>query len=130
MKKSLEKNDVNFQVEQTLQTQQSEQSNCKFALSFCGLQDKKYPDKRAMGFPFDRPFEDEVETFSNFIGHNTNMAVTRITVIHSQEVRRGNLVAKTVISAKDIINDSGPSEVGQPRSQSGVPNSNARVVIG
>lgn len=28
---------------------------CDQASSFCGLRDKKYPDKRAMGFPFDRP---------------------------------------------------------------------------
>jgi len=26
------------------------------ALSYCGLQDQKYPDKREMGFPFNRPF--------------------------------------------------------------------------
>lgn len=31
------------------------QSNCVEASSFCGLRDRKYPDRRAMGFPFDRP---------------------------------------------------------------------------
>ncbi|KAJ2942877.1 hypothetical protein O0L34_g15067 [Tuta absoluta] len=28
---------------------------CKEASSYCGLKDKLYPDRRAMGFPFDRP---------------------------------------------------------------------------
>src|SRR5205085_5009637 len=26
------------------------------SMSFCGAKDKDYPDKRAMGYPFDRPF--------------------------------------------------------------------------
>ncbi|PZC83581.1 hypothetical protein B5X24_HaOG207564 [Helicoverpa armigera] len=31
------------------------QLSCVEASSFCGLKDRKYPDRRAMGFPFDRP---------------------------------------------------------------------------
>ncbi|XP_063833186.1 phenoloxidase subunit 2-like [Ostrinia nubilalis] len=31
------------------------QATCKEASSFCGIRDSLYPDKRAMGFPFDRP---------------------------------------------------------------------------
>lgn len=27
---------------------------CANGVSFCGIQDAKYPDTRAMGFPFDR----------------------------------------------------------------------------
>ena len=27
---------------------------CDDAVSFCGLKDQKYPDRRNMGFPFDR----------------------------------------------------------------------------
>lgn len=27
------------------------------SISYCGLQDKDYPDKQLMGYPFDRPFE-------------------------------------------------------------------------
>ena len=27
---------------------------CKNAASFCGVRDNKYPDRRPMGFPFDR----------------------------------------------------------------------------
>nr|SMH67864.1 PPO3 [Scolopendra dehaani] len=31
---------------------------CKTAPSYCGILNKKYPDKRAMGFPFDRQISD------------------------------------------------------------------------
>jgi tyrosinase len=30
-------------------------SICNDSHVFCGIRDKKYPDKRSMGFPFDRP---------------------------------------------------------------------------
>lgn len=29
--------------------------SCVEASSFCGLKDRLYPDRRSMGFPFDRP---------------------------------------------------------------------------
>ncbi|KAG8177965.1 hypothetical protein JTE90_014708 [Oedothorax gibbosus] len=29
---------------------------CNDAVSYCGAKDQKYPDKKPMGFPFDRPF--------------------------------------------------------------------------
>lgn len=29
-------------------------SVCKDAASYCGIRDQKYPDRRPMGFPFDR----------------------------------------------------------------------------
>ncbi|XP_061382609.1 phenoloxidase subunit 2-like [Danaus plexippus] len=31
------------------------QMTCKEASSYCGLKDRLYPDRRSMGFPFDRP---------------------------------------------------------------------------
>ncbi|XP_072934537.1 phenoloxidase subunit 2-like [Epargyreus clarus] len=52
-------------------------SACVEASSFCGLRDKKYPDKRAMGFPFDRP-SSTAEKIKDFI--LPNMALTDITV--------------------------------------------------
>ncbi|CAH0402813.1 unnamed protein product [Chilo suppressalis] len=50
---------------------------CKEASSFCGLRDRLYPDKRAMGFPFDRPSR-TVTNIENFI--QPNMALQDITV--------------------------------------------------
>ncbi|XP_058983168.1 phenoloxidase 2 [Musca domestica] len=48
------------------------ESLCNDSSSFCGLKDKLYPDKRSMGYPFDRRFTRETpslqkltETFSN-----------------------------------------------------------------
>jgi len=46
----------------------------KEATSFCGLQDQKYPDKRAMGFPFDRPYPD-AEELTDFKKLATNMSI-------------------------------------------------------
>lgn len=48
-------------------------NSCNDAVSFCGLKDQKYPDKRAMGFPFDRPFK--VAGLSDFKKLATNMAI-------------------------------------------------------
>ena len=46
---------------------------CNDATSFCGLKDQKYPDKRAMGFPFDRPYKTaDLTAFKNL---GTNMAI-------------------------------------------------------
>jgi hypothetical protein len=30
------------------------------SMSFCGVKDADYPDKRTMGYPFDRPFNGKV----------------------------------------------------------------------
>lgn len=46
---------------------------CNDAAVFCGLKDQKYPDKRNMGFPFDRPHKAaRLEDFKNLA---TNMAL-------------------------------------------------------
>ncbi|KAI8442313.1 hypothetical protein MSG28_005853 [Choristoneura fumiferana] len=51
---------------------------CDQASSFCGLKDRLFPDKRAMGFPFDRPSASftNITDFSNL----PNMALTDITI--------------------------------------------------
>lgn len=47
---------------------------CNDAASFCGLKDQKYPDKRAMGFPFDRPYK-AAATLTDFKNLAANMAI-------------------------------------------------------
>ncbi|MGI9001450.1 MAG: tyrosinase family protein [Pseudonocardia sp.] len=32
------------------------------SMSYCGLQDSEYPDKRLMGYPFDRPLNDSIDS--------------------------------------------------------------------
>ena len=49
---------------------------CNDALSYCGVMDEKYPDKRAMGFPFDRKIV--AENHEEFLTHN--MKVSNIIV--------------------------------------------------
>lgn len=70
----------------------NEPGDCRTGVTFCGLRDKKYPDKRPMGYPFDRPLRDGVETLKSFM--TPNMASTQITIIHSDTVRQGNLVSR------------------------------------
>nr|ABW06580.1 prophenoloxidase subunit 2 [Bombyx mandarina] len=53
------------------------QLTCVEASSFCGLKDKKYPDRRAMGFPFDRP-SSSATSLQDFI--LPNMGLQDITI--------------------------------------------------
>ncbi|XP_046384805.1 phenoloxidase 1-like [Ischnura elegans] len=56
-------------------------SKCADAVSFCGLKDKKYPDKRSMGYPFDRMPRDGVTTIDDFL--TPNMALTDVKIFFS-----------------------------------------------
>nr|P02241.3 RecName: Full=Hemocyanin D chain; Short=HcD [Aphonopelma sp.]CAB89499.1 hemocyanin subunit d [Aphonopelma californicum (nom. dub.)] len=53
-----------------------EQTICSDAVSYCGAKDQKYPDKKAMGYPFDRPIQ--VRTPSQF--KTPNMAFQEIII--------------------------------------------------
>jgi hypothetical protein len=50
-------------------------------MSFCGVKDKKYPDSRPMGYPFDRPFP-AGQTIAQTIAGQKNIA-TRDIIIKS-----------------------------------------------
>lgn len=58
----------------TLPEQHSE--HCT-SVSYCGLQDEEYPDRRDMGYPFSRPFADDV---SATVADRENMAWRTITI--------------------------------------------------
>ncbi|XP_015923306.1 hemocyanin D chain [Parasteatoda tepidariorum] len=49
---------------------------CSDAVSYCGAKDQKYPDKRAMGYPFDRPVK--ARTPSQFKTQNMSFTEVRI----------------------------------------------------
>uniref|UniRef100_A0A1W7RAE8 Hemocyanin subunit 5b n=1 Tax=Hadrurus spadix TaxID=141984 RepID=A0A1W7RAE8_9SCOR len=51
---------------------------CSEAVSYCGLKDELYPDKRPMGFPFDRLIEEE--NLHDWLV--PNMSATEITIKH------------------------------------------------
>ena len=52
------------------------------SVSYCGLQDEAYPDKRQMGYPFSRPFGNSI---SSSVANRDNMAWRTI------KIRCGNL---------------------------------------
>ncbi|XP_043262276.1 phenoloxidase 1 [Colletes gigas] len=75
-------------------------STCRDAVSYCGLKDRKYPDARPMGFPFDRRPRDSVETLAEFL--TGNMAITELSIKFTDTIlprsKRGsigNIVAST-----------------------------------
>ena len=57
---------------------QDEVGGCNDAASFCGVRDRKYPDARPMGYPFDRRPRDGVNTLAQFL--TGNMAVAEINI--------------------------------------------------
>ncbi|XP_067205595.1 phenoloxidase 1 [Linepithema humile] len=65
--------------------EQDESLGCKDAASYCGLRDRKYPDARPMGYPFDRRARTGVETLAQFL--TGNMAVAQITIRHTDTVQ-------------------------------------------
>jgi hypothetical protein len=47
------------------------------SMSYCGLQDRNYPDKRLMGYPFDRPLADSIDSI---IDKHENWASRKIRI--------------------------------------------------
>ncbi|XP_063628353.1 phenoloxidase subunit 1-like isoform X1 [Cydia splendana] len=59
--------------------------SCNDAASYCGIRDRKYPDKRAMGFPFDRP--NPARSLSDFLQPNMAVRECRIKFTDATRVR-------------------------------------------
>ena len=68
-----------------LKVDQPSAEGCRTGVSFCGLRDRKYPDARSMGFPFDRIGSPEINSLTEFL--TPNMRVTPITVRFSDTTR-------------------------------------------
>ncbi|KAL7300486.1 hypothetical protein TKK_0006488 [Trichogramma kaykai] len=64
---------------------QAQPTGCRDGVSFCGLRDLKYPDARAMGYPFDRVARQGVVNLSDFLV--PNMQTQQITVRFSGAVK-------------------------------------------
>jgi len=60
------------------QINQNTEGACADAAIFCGIRDKLYPDKRAMGYPFDRMPRDGVNTLKDFL--TPNMLVQDVSI--------------------------------------------------
>lgn len=59
-------------------------TNCNDAHSFCGLRDAKYPDKRKMGYPFDRVYD--TDTLQKFAGNFTNMQTGQVNILFLNDI--------------------------------------------
>nr|AAV91794.1 prophenoloxidase 5 [Aedes aegypti] len=57
-----------------------ENVDCNDSHSYCGLRDKFYPDRRAMGFPFDRTVPKEITHMEAFTGSFSNMKRTVVEI--------------------------------------------------
>lgn len=49
---------------------QNTEGVCNDAGSYCGIKDKLYPDRRSMGYPFDRMPRNGVDTLQQFLTSN------------------------------------------------------------
>lgn len=54
---------------------------CNDAASYCGVRDRLYPDRRAMGYPFDRLPRAGAERLQQFI--TPNMFVQQCSIVHT-----------------------------------------------
>lgn len=54
---------------------------CNDAASFCGVRDRLYPDRRPMGFPFDRLSRAGSDRLAQFL--TPNMNVSQVTIVHT-----------------------------------------------
>lgn len=54
---------------------------CNDAISFCGVRDRLYPDRRAMGYPFDRVPRQNAESLQQFL--TGNMFTTQCAIVHT-----------------------------------------------
>lgn len=59
------------------------EKRCGDAASYCGIRDQKYPDKRNMGYPFDRPVSAGA-TLDTFL--TPNMKTREIIIRHTGEI--------------------------------------------
>ncbi|KAI5638758.1 hemocyanin, ig-like domain-containing protein [Phthorimaea operculella] len=59
--------------------------SCNDAASYCGIRDRKYPDRKPMGYPFDRRGRDGVNTLSDFL--TPNMAVSQCSIRFTDATR-------------------------------------------
>lgn len=60
----------NFEFDKVVVASSRSGDDDKVASSYCGLQNKPYPDQRSMGYPFDRVARAGVNTLADFLTPN------------------------------------------------------------
>lgn len=76
---------------------------CRDASAYCGIRDRLYPDRRNMGFPFDRLSEKKDGTLKEFLLPNMNVIDCKI-LFEDKIVERPRNVLKAVMNGSTIIN--------------------------
>ena len=64
----------------TVNQEFDENVDCNDSHSFCGLRDRLYPDRRPMGYPFDRPATGATRSLQDFTRPNSNMALANVQI--------------------------------------------------
>nr|ANZ03352.1 phenol oxidase 2 [Rhodnius prolixus] len=72
---------TNFTDDKVTQPSGTTGTACADAVSYCGLKDSLFPDKRPMGFPFDRPPRTGVDTIQQFL--TPNMIIQDVAIQHT-----------------------------------------------
>lgn len=66
--------------------EQNTDGPCNDASSYCGIKDRLYPDRRSMGYPFDRLPRQGVNTLQQFL--TSNMRVQDVSIQFSGRTLR------------------------------------------
>lgn len=64
--------------------QEMSAGTCTEAASYCGIRDRKFPDLRPMGYPFDRLPRTDSDTLQKFL--TPNMKVQSVKITHENTV--------------------------------------------
>ncbi|XP_021955351.1 phenoloxidase 2 [Folsomia candida] len=84
-------------VEQPATSQPARSNNCRDAVSYCGVLDQRYPDRKPMGYPFDRnPYttvnsnnpngpQIPVPNLETYVSRVPNMRALQVRVVYNQE---------------------------------------------
>ncbi|KAF2893372.1 hypothetical protein ILUMI_12800 [Ignelater luminosus] len=62
---------------------------CNDSSSYCGIKDKLYPDRRSMGYPFDRLPRDGVQVLEHFLTPNMRVQTVSIRFTNRTILRKG-----------------------------------------
>lgn len=78
---------------------------CSESAVFCGLRDRRYPDARPMGFPFDRPFDFNFGIIEDVVQRHPNMFNRNVQIRHINEILRMKNADNL-----NVVNDPEPPE--------------------
>jgi len=84
----------------SFQVEQAPNAKCSEAWSYCGIHGQKYPDRRPMGFPFDRRVRLGIGHIENFL--TPNMFVKDVVVKFIDTIESPTRNATTSVSKSTV----------------------------